>query len=255
MTELTGRVLDASSPGWDAARHNFKAALDYGELVPRCVVFCQDAQDVCNAVRFARENNLPLRARAGRHSYEGYSLVNDGVIVDVSELDMIRVDAKAGTARLGAGVYCIDLHEQLYDVGVTIPAASGASVGFAGLALGGGFGVTSRKYGLTCDNVIGVELVNAKGELIYASPAKNPDLYWAHRGGGGGNFGIVTAFDVTVKPIGSRSATSPGSGRASWPSSTRSRSGGRPRPTTSPRSCGSRSATRTRTASSRCSDS
>jgi FAD/FMN-containing dehydrogenase len=202
MSELTGRVLDARSPGWDAARHNFKAALDYSTLVPRSVVFCQDTQDVQNAVRWARENNVSLRARAGRHSYEGYSLVKDGVIVDVSELDMIRVDAKAGTARLGAGVYCIDLHEQLYDVGLTIPAASGASVGFAGLALGGGFGVTSRKYGLVCDNVIGVELVNAQGELIYANADQNPDLYWAHRGGGGGNFGIVTAFDVTVKPIG-----------------------------------------------------
>jgi FAD/FMN-containing dehydrogenase len=202
MSELTGRILDPTSPGWEAARHNFKAAVDYSTLVPKKIVFCQDAQDVCNAVRWARENKVPLRARSGRHSYEAYSLVADGLIVDVSELDMIRIDAAKGTGRIGAGVYTLDLHEQLYDVGLTIPAASGASVGFAGLALGGGFGVTSRKYGLTCDNVIGVELVNAQGELIYANAEQNADLYWAHRGGGGGNFGIVTAFDVTVHPIG-----------------------------------------------------
>jgi FAD/FMN-containing dehydrogenase len=202
MPDLTGRVLGPSSPGWDAARHNFRAAVDYAKLVPKSVVFCQHPRDVQNAVKVACESGVPMRARSGRHSYEAFSLVEGGIIIDVSEMDEISVDAKAGTARIGAGVFCLDLHEQLYDVGLTIPAASGASVGIAGLALGGGFGVVSRKYGLTCDNVVGVELVNAKGELIYASAKEHPDLYWACRGGGGGNFGIVTAFDFKVQPVG-----------------------------------------------------
>lgn len=202
MSELTGRVLDPTSPGWEAARHGFRAAVDYSRLVPNCVVFCQKAGDVQNAVRYAREKGLPVRARSGRHSYEAFSVAEGAVIVDVSEMDEISVDAPRKVARIGAGVYCIDLHEQLYDVGLTIPAASGASVGIAGLALGGGFGVVSRKYGLVCDNVVGVELVNCDGELVYASGEQNPDLYWACRGGGGGNFGIVTAFDFKVNPIG-----------------------------------------------------
>lgn len=202
MQQLTGRVLDRSSAGWEAARRNFRSSVDYSRLVPAYVVFCQHVSDVQNAVRFARENALPLRARSGRHSYEAYSLVEGGVVIDVSEMDEISADPRAGTARIGAGVFALDLHENLYDVGLTIPAASGASVGIAGLALGGGFGVTSRKYGLTCDNVLGIELVDARGELVRANESENPDLYWACRGGGGGNFGIVTSFDFRVHPIG-----------------------------------------------------
>ncbi len=202
MSELTGRVLDPTSPGWDAARHDFRAAVDYGKLVPKSVVFCQNANDVQNAVRWARENGVPLRARSGRHSYEAYSVAAGALIVDVSEIDEISVDPRSGTARVGAGVYCLDLHEQLYDVGFTVPAASGLSVGIAGLALGGGFGVVSRKYGLTCDNVVGLDLVDANGALVRADATQNPDLYWACRGGGGGNFGIVTAFDFRLNPVG-----------------------------------------------------
>jgi FAD/FMN-containing dehydrogenase len=202
MTALTGRVLDPTSPGWDAARRNFRAAVDYGALVPKSVVFCQKPSDVQNAVRWARENGVPVRARSGRHSYEAFSLAAGALIIDVSEMDEISVDAGARTARIGAGVYCLDLHEQLYGVGLTIPAASGLSVGIAGLALGGGFGVVSRKYGLTCDNILGLELVDANGDLVRANAAENPDLYWACRGGGGGNFGIVTSFDFRVNPIG-----------------------------------------------------
>ncbi|HWT06323.1 MAG TPA: FAD-dependent oxidoreductase, partial [Xanthomonadales bacterium] len=202
MHQLTGRVLDSNSPGWEAARHNFRLSVDYSKLIPKNVVFAQHVSDVQNAVRFAREKNLPLRARSGRHSYEVYSLVENGVIVDVSEMDEISVDARAGIARVGAGVFCLDLHENLFDVGLTVPAASGLSVGIAGLALGGGFGVTSRKYGLTCDNIAGVQLVNANGEYVRANEHENADLYWACRGGGGGNFGIVTSFDFRVHPIG-----------------------------------------------------
>ncbi|HEV2740828.1 MAG TPA: FAD-binding oxidoreductase [Candidatus Elarobacter sp.] len=202
MPQLTGRVLDPASPGWEAARRDFRLSVDYDKLIPKHVVFCQHVSDVQNAVRFARENGLPIRARSGRHSYEAYSLVEGGVVADVSEMDEISVDAARGTARIGAGVFCLDLHENLYDVGLTIPAASGASVGIAGLALGGGFGVTSRKYGLTCDNITGVHLVNADGEHVHANANENGDLFWACRGGGGGNFGIVTSFDFRVNPIG-----------------------------------------------------
>jgi FAD/FMN-containing dehydrogenase len=201
MTKLTGRVLDAHSPGWQDARRNFRSCVDYDALVPRAVVFCQNTGDVQNAVRWAREQQVAIRVRSGRHSYEAYSVAADALVVDVSEMDEISIDGESQTAHVGAGVFCLDLHQQLYDVGFTVPAASGASVGIAGLALGGGFGVTSRKYGLTCDNVIGVTLVDANGDFVYADREHNPDLYWACRGGGGGNFGIVTSFDFKLQPV------------------------------------------------------
>jgi FAD/FMN-containing dehydrogenase len=202
MSGLTGRVLDPHSPGWEEARRNFRSCVDYDALIPRAIVFCQSELDVQNAVRWARENNVPLRARSGRHSYEAYSLFPGALIVDVSEIDSICVDGSNMTGRIGAGVYCLDLHQQLFDVGFTVPAASGASVGIAGLALGGGFGVTSRKYGLTCDSLTGVTMVDAKGDLVHADAGENADLHWASQGGGGGNFGIVTSFDVALHPIG-----------------------------------------------------
>lgn len=201
-TILTGRILDATSPGWGEARRDFRSSVDYDQLIPQKVVFCQCVQDVQNAVRWCRENGVALRARSGRHSYEAFSLVDGGVIIDVSEMEQISVDPQRQFARIGAGAFSLDLFERLYDVGLTIPSASGASVGIAGLALGGGFGVTSRKYGLTCDNVAGLEIVTAGGDLIHATESDYSDLYWACRGGGGGNFGIVTAFDFRVRPIG-----------------------------------------------------
>ena len=202
MTKLTGRILTAGCPGWEDARRGFRASVDYSMLMPKAVVFCQNALDVQNAVRYCCENRLPFRARSGRHSYEAYSAVQDGIIIDVSEIDEIGIDREASTARVGAGVFCLDLHEQLFDVGLTVPAASGASVGIAGLALGGGFGVTSRKIGLTCDNVVGLDLVNASGELVHVDDHSNSDLLWACRGGGGGNFGILTSLDFRVHAIG-----------------------------------------------------
>lgn len=171
------------------------------DLQPRVIVYCQSALDVANAVRWARAQNLPLRARSGRHSYEGYSLVADGVIIDLSDMDSVRVDREAGVAVLGAGIYMLECAEKLGEVGVTIPLATGITVGLGGLTLGGGFGLTSRRFGLTCDNLIEVELVNADGEIIRASEAENPDLFWACQGGGGGNFGIATAFTFRVHPV------------------------------------------------------
>ncbi len=202
MTKMTGRILDPKSPGWNKARRDFCSRINYDERVPRAVVFCQNRTDIVNAIQWARENGVHFRARSGRHSYEAYSVAADGLVIDVSEIDEISVDLDSGIARIGAGVFALDLHTQLYDVGVTIPAASGASVGIAGLALGGGFGVTSRKYGLTCDNIVEVELVTADGKVVVANDRENVDLFWACRGGGGGNFGIVTNFGFKVNPIG-----------------------------------------------------
>jgi FAD/FMN-containing dehydrogenase len=202
MPELTGRVVRPSDPGWDAARKGFAAWAGYDEQIPQAVVFCEDTQDVANAVVWARANHVPLRVRAGRHNYEAYSsLVKGGIIIDISDIDYVRVSADRATATVGAGIDSLEAFEALGALGLTLPLATGPSVGVAGLVLGGGFGLTSRKWGLTCDNLLEVEIVLADGQTVKASAAENADLFWACRGGGGGNFGIVTAFTFQVHPV------------------------------------------------------
>ncbi|WP_147371564.1 FAD-binding oxidoreductase, partial [Calidithermus roseus] len=196
--KLTGRVVYPGDFGWDDARKGFNQRFD---VQPRAVVFCQSTRDVANAILWARENNLPFRARSGRHSYEGYSLINEGLIIDLSDLDNVSVNREHMIAQIGAGIHMLELSEWLGQVNVTLPLATGPTVGLAGLALGGGFGLTSRKYGLTCDNLIGLEIVDAEGKALIASEFRHPDLFWACKGGGGGNFGIATRFFFRVHPV------------------------------------------------------
>ena len=198
MSKLTGRVVRSGDPGWENARKAYDQRFD---VQPQAVVFCQDAQDVANAVRWSRENHVPLRARSGRHSYAGYSLIEGGIVVDLSDMDNVRVDRDAGVAEIGAGIYMLKCSEWLADLGVTLPLATGPTVGLGGLTLGGGFGLTSRKFGLTCDNLLGVELVAADGTILHADAHHAADLFWACKGGGGGNFGIATKFTFRVHPV------------------------------------------------------
>lgn len=198
MARLTGRVTYPGDPGWDEARKVYNRRFD---VQPKAVVFCQDTQDVVNAFTYARENDLPFRVRSGRHNYEGYSLVPNGIVIDLSDIDQVRVDREGLTATLGAGNYMLRCSEWLGQLGVTIPLATGPTVGIGGLTLGGGFGLTSRRLGLTCDSLLSATVVNAEGQVITASETENCDLFWALRGGGGGNFGIVTDFSFKVHPV------------------------------------------------------
>jgi FAD/FMN-containing dehydrogenase len=200
---LTGRVLYPGDPGFDGARHGFGARFDYDAAVPQAVVYAQNTVDVANAVKWARHHHVKVRVRAGAHSYEGYSsLIDNGIIIDVSEIETVDVDSKSRTAIVGAGIDMLELTERLCESGVGLPLATGPSVGLAGLVQGGGFGITSRRYGLTCDCVTAIEVVDAQGHIIRADAQHHSDLFWALRGGGGGNFGIVTSFDFNVQPMG-----------------------------------------------------
>ena len=199
---LTGRVLYPGDPGWEGAIHGFAARFNYDANPPQAVVFAQNREDVANALRWAKENNVPFRARTGRHSYQGYSsLVSDGLIVDVSEMDSLATDSRSKRVRIGAGASMLALTEKLCDSGLVLPLATGPTVGLGGLVQGGGFGITSRRFGLMCDNLVNAELVDAKGEILTASESENPDLFWALRGGGGGNFGIVTSFEFSAHSV------------------------------------------------------
>jgi FAD/FMN-containing dehydrogenase len=201
-TKLTGRVVYPDDPAYHAARTNVNLSIP---KFPGVIVFCQRVQDVVNALRWARENEIPFRVRSGRHSYENFSLVNAGLIIDVGEMTKIMVDRKNLTATIEAGAELGQTYYDLWKHGVTVPAGTVFNVGLAGLTLGGGIGPLSRIFGLTCDNLIEVEIVKAAGtnsaEVIHANKEENSDLFWACCGGGGGNFGIVTSFTFKVHPI------------------------------------------------------
>ena len=201
-TKLTGRIVTPDDAEYEQARINNNLSFP---KFPRIIVFCQEIQDVLNALKWARENRSPFRVRSGRHSYENFSLVNGGLIIDISEMCKVKVDLKTMTAKIEAGANLGQVYRELWKYGTTIPAGTESSVGLAGLALGGGIGMLTRLFGLTCDNLLELEMVKASGykeaELIKANKNLNRDLFWACRGGGGGNFGIVTSFTVKLHRI------------------------------------------------------
>jgi FAD/FMN-containing dehydrogenase len=205
---LTGRVVRPGDREYDAARTNFNLRID---VRPRVIVFCRTARDVSNAVRWARAEGERISVRSGRHDYEGSSL-GTGIVIDVSGLSDIQVDAANRLSAVGAGVALLPLYEALAEHGLALPGGSCATVGIAGLTLAGGFGMLSRALGLTCDNLLALDMIDASGAAVTASETQNPDLFWASRGGGGGTFGIVTSFTFRVHPIGVVTTY-----RASWP--------------------------------------
>jgi FAD/FMN-containing dehydrogenase len=144
---------------------------------------------------------VPLRARSGGHSYAGYSTRSGGVVLDLRSLGRISVDRRAGTATVGAGAQLVDVYAALNSRGVTIPAGSCPSVGIAGHALGGGMGLVGRAFGLASDNLISAQIVTADGQLRTIDSNSDPDLLWALRGGGGGNFGVVTQLKLRVHSV------------------------------------------------------
>jgi FAD/FMN-containing dehydrogenase len=198
--ELQGDVIGRGGPGYAQAR--LLASTRFDKVQPLAVALCETAGDVARCVAWSRRHGVPLAPRSGGHSYGGWSTRQNGLLVDVGSMHGIAVDAAGKTARIGAGARLIDVYAKLWRRRRTIPAGSCGSVGIAGLALGGGVGFTSRKHGLTCDNMLEVRIVDARSELLVCDRNSHEDLFWACRGGGGGNFGIVTSFRFRVHPAG-----------------------------------------------------
>ena len=198
-SRVQGSVVARGAAGYEQARLLFSPRFD--GVHPLAIVYCESAADVSATISWARANGVRIAARSGGHSYGGYS-TTPGVVIDVSRMNAVTVDAAQGTARIGAGARLMDVYAKLAQHGVTIPAGSCPTVGIAGLALGGGIGFSGRKLGLTCDNVKRLTIVTADGVVRTCDPTRNADLYWACRGGGGGNFGVVTAFRFKTHPVG-----------------------------------------------------
>ncbi|WP_157419507.1 FAD-binding oxidoreductase, partial [Lederbergia lenta] len=182
-TKLTGRIVTPDDKEYERARINNNLSIS---KFPSKIVFCQKTEDILNALRWAKENKVPFRLRSGRHSYENFSLITGGLVIDVSEMNKILINSKKMTAKIEAGANLGKVYNKLWKYGMTIPAGTESSVGIVGLTLGGGIGMLSRPFGLTSDNLIEIEMVSANGELIKANKSENSDLFWACCGGGGG---------------------------------------------------------------------
>jgi hypothetical protein len=167
------------------------------DLHPQAIAYCASADDVARCVDFATSRAVELTARSGGHSYGGYSN-SDGLVIDVSRLATIAVNTTTNTATIGAGAQLIDIYNTVGAHDRLLPGGSCPTVGIAGLTLGGGIGVFARKYGLTSDNLLSINLVTADGSHVSASADQHSDLLWACQGGGGGNFGIATSFEFQV---------------------------------------------------------
>ncbi|CAI6086480.1 FAD-binding oxidoreductase [Cohnella sp. JJ-181] len=193
-TKLTGRVVFRGDPGYDAARKNWDPHTD---RFPKVFVFAQKTQDVSNAIKWARENKVPIRPRSGRHALEvNLSQVNGGIVIDVSEMKKIRLNKKAGTVVVETGNQVGRIAKTLAKQGFIAPFGDSPTVGIGGITLGGGIGPLQRTIGLISDNLLEVEMVDAKGRVMRANKKCNPDLFWASRGGGGGNFGVYTKYKL-----------------------------------------------------------
>ena len=195
---LRGEICVAGDNGYDEARTIWNAMVDKR---PGMIVRCAGAADVALAVKFASERNLLVAVRGGGHNIAGNAVCDGGLMIDLSRMTSVRVDPQGRTARVEPGATLGDVDKECQAHALVVPTGINTTTGIAGLTLGGGFGWTTRKYGMTIDSLLSVDIVTADGAMISASETENPDLFWAVRGGGG-NFGIVTSFEFQAHPLG-----------------------------------------------------
>jgi hypothetical protein len=195
---LKGSLIRPSDTEYDESRAIWNGMIDRR---PALIARCLDSTDVAAAVDYARSNHIRLSVRGGGHGVAGNAVCDNGIVIDLSWMDSIDVDPDRWTVKAGAGALLGDLDRATQRFGLAVPAGTVSETGIAGLTLGGGMGWLSRKYGLTCDNLISVEMVTASGEVLRADDSSHPDLMWGLRGGGG-NFGIVTKFEYQAHLVG-----------------------------------------------------
>lgn len=197
-TPLTGIVVYPNDSRYLQARMNWDP---FTNKFPAVFVFAQQEEDVVNAVNWARENHVPIRMRSGRHALaKDFSQVSGGIVIDVSNMQNVNLDKERGIATVQTGIRVGALVRMLAQEGVLAPFGDSSTVGIGGITLGGGITAIQRSVGLISDNLIAGTIVDANGEIIHFSESRNPDLLWAMRGGGGGNFGIATSYTFKIHP-------------------------------------------------------
>jgi FAD/FMN-containing dehydrogenase len=195
--DLSGPLVRPGESAYTVSKRLFDPRFD--SLHPAGIAYCRNPHDVATCLAFVRKFGLPVAARCGGHSYAGWSSTS-GLIIDVTRMSGVNVSG--GTATVGAGTRLIDFYNGLAAHGRGVPGGSCPTVGIAGLTLGGGIGVVARAYGVTSDNVQSLQIVTADGQVRTCNSSQNSDLYWACRGGGGGNLGVVTSFTFRTHPVG-----------------------------------------------------
>ncbi|HEV8670615.1 MAG TPA: FAD-binding oxidoreductase [Candidatus Limnocylindria bacterium] len=193
-----GELVRPGDQSYDLRRKVWNGSIDRH---PALIAGCTGVPDVIAALSLARRTGLVVAVRCGGHSFPGLSVCDGGIVIDLRPMNRIRIDPEAGTVRAQAGVLLGELDRTTQELGLAVPTGSVTTTGLAGLTLGGGFGWLMRRYGLTIDSLLSVEVVTAAGDVVHASEAENPDLFWGVRGGGG-NFGIVTEFEYRLHPVG-----------------------------------------------------
>ncbi len=195
---LRGTAVLPGDDDYDRERSIWNAAHDRR---PAVIVRCAGVADVMRTVDFARSEGVPLAVRGGGHSIPGFSTVDDGIVLDLSLMKGIRVDPDTRRVTAEAGCLWKDLDAETQQFGLAVTGGLVSSTGIAGLTTGGGIGWLLRKYGLTCDNLVGADVVTAEGQFVHASAEENAELFWGLRGGGG-NFGVVTSFEYQLHEVG-----------------------------------------------------
>ncbi len=196
--KLRGEAALPGEDGYEAARTIWNAMIDRR---PALAARCRGPADVIHALKFAREEKLLVAVRGGGHNIAGSAVCDGGLLIDLSPMRSVRVDPSARIARVEAGATLADFDREAQAFALATPLGINSTTGVAGLTLGGGFGWTTRKFGLTIDNLVSADLVTADGEFMRVSESEHPDLFWALRGGGG-NFGVVTSFEFRLHPLG-----------------------------------------------------
>ena len=186
---LSGVVVTKESPNYEECCLSWYRAIEKHPLV---IVYCQENQDVIQAIKWAKQYGVPFRIRSGTHHYEGYSTGDQLLVIDVSCMN--RIELNETTVKVQGGVRNRELYEAVCGAGYPFPGGGCPTVGVAGYTLGGGWGYSSRLFGLGCDQLIEAEVITAEGQLIVANANQHEDLFWALRGSGGGNFGVVTSL-------------------------------------------------------------
>jgi FAD/FMN-containing dehydrogenase len=194
---LRGELIEPGDPSYDEARKVYNRMIDRR---PRLIARCADVADVMSAVKFGREQKLLVAIRGGGHNACGLGVCDHGLVIDLSAMNYVRVDPKKKTVQVGGGALWRDVDHATHAFGLAVPSGIISTTGVAGLTLGGGIGYLARRYGLTIDNLLAVEMVLADGRFVTASAKENDDLFWAVRGGGG-NFGVVTSFLFQGQPV------------------------------------------------------
>ena len=196
---LTGTIVTPDDPGYDDARQVWNGDIDRR---PAVVAYCVTAEDVARAVSFAQDASLEISVRSGgAHSTSGMGVGDAGIVIDLGRMNDVAVEPQARRAMVGGGALLRDVDAATQAHGLAVPLGEIGHTGIGGIATGGGMGWLTRQHGLTADNFLSAQVVLADGRIVRAAPDENPDLFWAIRGGGG-NFGVVTSFELALHEVG-----------------------------------------------------